>query len=166
MQAIEMGARSWAIRKAKLGEDHPNTLVSIGKLAGYYDGLRDSRRAAEIGERYWKVMKAKLGEDHPHTLVSISNLAGYYDGLGDSRRAAEMEERHRAMTRKRNAKLRMDTASRREQEPSPSSTSNVGAPHSEGKGSASRANQRHFQQGIGAAKPRTSLLARLHKLRI
>ena len=92
-QAIDMGERCWEMRKAKLGEDHPHTLTSISKLAGYYDRLGDSGRAAEMEERCWEITKMKLGEDHPHTLATMSNLAGYYGRLGDSGRAAEMGER-------------------------------------------------------------------------
>jgi hypothetical protein len=36
--------------KTKLGADHPDTLTSLSKLAGYYDGVGDSRRAAETEE--------------------------------------------------------------------------------------------------------------------
>lgn len=79
--------------KANLGADHPDTLASMGSLAGYYDRLGDTRRATEMGEECWQMRKAKLGADHPHTLVSMGNLAGYYDRLGEGRRAAEMEER-------------------------------------------------------------------------
>ena len=91
-QAIGMGERSWKVRKSKLGEDHPDTLVSMGNLAGYYDSLGDSTKAAEMGEQCWKVGKSTLGEDHPDTLASMSNLAGYHNRLGDSRKAAEMGE--------------------------------------------------------------------------
>ncbi|KAF1818247.1 uncharacterized protein K489DRAFT_391284 [Dissoconium aciculare CBS 342.82] len=83
-QAIEMGERCWEAKKRQLGEEHRETLVSMGQLARYYDRLGDSRKAAEMGERCWEARKRQLGEEHPHTLVSMSNLAG---------KAAEMEER-------------------------------------------------------------------------
>ncbi|KAF2719982.1 hypothetical protein K431DRAFT_295506 [Polychaeton citri CBS 116435] len=92
-QGIEMGERCWEARKMLLGDDHPDTLASMNNLAGYFDKLGDSRRAAEMGERCWEACKMQLSEDHPRTLASMNNLAGYFDKLGDSRRAAEMGER-------------------------------------------------------------------------
>jgi hypothetical protein len=92
MEAVGIGERSCRTMKAKLGADHPDTLISMSKLAGYYDGLGDSGRAAKMGEECWRTRKAKLGADHPDTLTSMCNLAGYYDRLGDSGRAAKMGE--------------------------------------------------------------------------
>jgi hypothetical protein len=55
--------------RQKLGEDHPHALTSMCKLAGYYDRLGQSDRAAELGERVLGKTKQKLGEDHPHALI-------------------------------------------------------------------------------------------------
>jgi hypothetical protein len=91
-EAVEIGERSWIVAKTKLGPDHPHALTSMSNLAGYYDGLGDTRRAAKMEEECWRLTKAKLGADHPHALTSMNNLAIYYNRLGDSGRAAEMEE--------------------------------------------------------------------------
>jgi tetratricopeptide (TPR) repeat protein len=92
-QAIEMGERCWEVSKRQLGEEHPDTLVSMSNLALYYYRLGNSRKAAEMEERCWEAKKTQLGEEHPDTLVSMSQLAGYYYQLGDSAKAAEIEER-------------------------------------------------------------------------
>ncbi|TKA72742.1 hypothetical protein B0A55_09954 [Friedmanniomyces simplex] len=50
-----MEERCWQMTKNKLGEDHPDTLVSVGELAGYYNRLGDSRRAVVMEEERWKI---------------------------------------------------------------------------------------------------------------
>lgn len=76
--------------KKKLGEEHPETLISMSNLAGYYDRLGRSGDAARIGEECWEIMKEKLGEEHPNTLTLMGNLASYYDRLGRSEDAARL----------------------------------------------------------------------------
>jgi hypothetical protein len=71
LQAIEMGMRWGEASKRVLGEEHRDTLVSISNLAGYYDRLGDSGRAAEIGEQCWAASQRVLGEEHLDTLVSM-----------------------------------------------------------------------------------------------
>ncbi|KAJ9492707.1 hypothetical protein VN97_g479 [Penicillium thymicola] len=67
-------------RKTKLGEDHPDTLTSISNLALTFWNQGRLEEAELLGVQVMETRKAKLGEDHPDTLTSISNLAlTFYD---------------------------------------------------------------------------------------
>ena len=82
----------------KLGRDDLDILASMSNLAGYYNKLGHSKRAAEIEQDCWQLKKEKLGRDHLETLTSMSNLAGYYDKPEDSQQAAEMAKECWRMT--------------------------------------------------------------------
>jgi tetratricopeptide (TPR) repeat protein len=60
--------------KAKLGPDHPNTLVTMGNLAESYRGSSQPARAVPLLEETLEKMKAKLGAEHPQTLWTMANL--------------------------------------------------------------------------------------------
>jgi tetratricopeptide (TPR) repeat protein len=62
-------------RKARLGEDHPETLTSFNSLAILYENQGDYKKALFFHETCLKKRKAVLGEDHQDTLVSLNNLA-------------------------------------------------------------------------------------------
>jgi hypothetical protein len=115
----------------------------MSKLAGYYDRLGDSGRAAKMGEECWRTRKAKLGADHPHTLTSMSKLAGYYDRLGDSGRAAKMGEE----------------CLRTRDQPSVNRANSPALPRSD-------TNRDCKKDGKRAAKTRLSLLDRISRWRI
>jgi tetratricopeptide (TPR) repeat protein len=66
------------LRRAKLGSDHPDTLISINNLAMGYGAAGKLDRALPLWEETLKLRKAKLGPDHPYTLTSMNNLAGGY----------------------------------------------------------------------------------------
>ena len=67
--------RTFAARSAKLGPDHPDTLISQSSLANAYrdDGQFD--RAIPLFERTLAIQTAKLGPEHPDTLTSQNSLA-------------------------------------------------------------------------------------------
>ena len=46
-----------------LGEEQPDTLISMNNLAGYYNRLGDSKKAAEMGEQCWDTRNRVLGEE-------------------------------------------------------------------------------------------------------
>jgi len=64
-----------------LGEDHPDTLESMGDLASIYWHLGRLKDAEALGVVVMEKRKEQLGEDHPDTLTSMGNLAGIYWGL-------------------------------------------------------------------------------------
>ncbi len=77
-QAIILFAKARATRTAKLGADHPLTLMSLGNLAAGYAAAGKLDLALPLLEETLKLMKAKLGADHPDTLTSMNSLAEGY----------------------------------------------------------------------------------------
>ena len=69
-------------RKAKLGDDHPDTLTSMEGLSSAYFVARKLDLALPLLEETLKRRKVKLGEDHPDTLTNINNLATVYRAAG------------------------------------------------------------------------------------
>jgi hypothetical protein len=66
------------VRKAKLGSDHPDTLISMGNLASTYRNQGRWDEAEKLIVDVMHARKAKLGSDHPDTLTSMANLAFTY----------------------------------------------------------------------------------------
>ena len=61
--------------RAKLGPDHPDTLMSMSNLAVSYAAPASTLSAIKLREETLALQKAKLGPDHPNTLSSMNNLA-------------------------------------------------------------------------------------------
>jgi len=96
-----------ALRKAKLGPDHPDTLQSMHNLA---IGLRDQGRyadAIELNEATLALRKARLGPDRPDTLWTMANLAVCYAMVGRYADALRLHEETLAL---RKTKLGLDHA--------------------------------------------------------
>ena len=71
-EALKLGEETLALRKAKLGPDHPDTLLSMYNLANFYEALGRHADALKLYEETLALRKAKLGPDHPDTLVSMA----------------------------------------------------------------------------------------------
>jgi eukaryotic-like serine/threonine-protein kinase len=80
--AVEVLQKALNTRKAKLGPDHPNTLISMNNMAVGYRDAGKLDLALPLLEETFKLHKAKLGPDHPDTLVCMNNLAGGYRDAG------------------------------------------------------------------------------------
>ena len=65
-----------AIRKAVLGERHPDTASSLNNLAALLRAQGDYAAARPLFEQALAICKAVLGERHPDTATSLNNLAG------------------------------------------------------------------------------------------
>jgi tetratricopeptide (TPR) repeat protein len=74
-------------KQARLGEDHPNTLISLHNLAATLADNDQAGRAIPLHEQALKGLRAKLGEDHPHTLVFQRSSARTYEKAGRHRDA-------------------------------------------------------------------------------
>ena len=74
-EALKLREETLALRKAKLGPDHPDTLSSMNNLANSYAALGRQAEALKLREETLALRKAKLGPDHPDTLTSMNNLA-------------------------------------------------------------------------------------------
>ena len=73
-RGVELREETLALRKAKLGPDHPDTLASMNNLATATPTWAGPR-GPEAPEETLGLRKAKLGPDHPDTLTSMNNLA-------------------------------------------------------------------------------------------
>ena len=77
-------------RKAKLDEDHPDTLNSMRNLAATYINQGRWEEAEQLGVQVMETCKIKLGEDHPDTLNSIGNLAATFWNQGRWEQAEQL----------------------------------------------------------------------------
>ena len=64
-----------AVQRRILGEDHPDTLISMNNLALTLRSQGDLGAARELHEQVLAGRRRVLGEDHPATLASMANLA-------------------------------------------------------------------------------------------
>ena len=77
-KAASMEKRTWDRAKALLGEEHPDTLISINNLAMTYCKQGRWKEAEELEVAMIETKKRVLSEEHPNTLNNISNLASTY----------------------------------------------------------------------------------------
>jgi tetratricopeptide (TPR) repeat protein len=104
-EALELREETLALRKAKLGPDHRDTMQSMHNLAISYADMGRHTEAMELNEETLALREAKLGPDHPDTLWSMHNLAGSYAALGRHAEAMKFNEETLAL---RKAKLGLD----------------------------------------------------------
>jgi hypothetical protein len=73
--ALKIRQENLALRKAKLGPDHPDTLYSMNNLAESYAAVGRDADALKLREETYPLRRAKLGADHPDTLLTMAELA-------------------------------------------------------------------------------------------
>ena len=79
--AIELFEQTLSAQTAKLGVDHPYTLLTQNNLGPAYQAIGQVERAVALLEWTLAARVAKLGADHPRTLSRQNNLAlAYQDG--------------------------------------------------------------------------------------
>jgi tetratricopeptide (TPR) repeat protein len=76
-----------------LGEEHPDTLTSLGNLAGVLEALGDLEGARGLYEQVLQGSLRVLGEEHLGTLRAMNNLASTLAAQGDLVGARAMFER-------------------------------------------------------------------------
>jgi tetratricopeptide (TPR) repeat protein len=91
-EALQLTEQVVQLQKAKLGEDHPDTIQSMHSLAIYYSKAGRRQEALQLTEQVVQFRKAKLGEDHPDTLRSMHNLAIGYSEAGRRPEALQLTE--------------------------------------------------------------------------
>jgi alkylhydroperoxidase family enzyme len=82
VEALELTEKVVTARKRTLGEEHPETLRSMHKLAIRYSEVGRRQEAMELTEKVVTARKRTLGEEHPKTLRSMHNLAICYSEVG------------------------------------------------------------------------------------
>jgi len=86
-QAQTLLTRSIEIRKAVLGNDHPDTLASRYALGRLYRIQEHNGEAEALLRKVVEAQRRVLGNDDPGTLRSISELANALNSLGRPREA-------------------------------------------------------------------------------
>ncbi|KAB5515378.1 hypothetical protein GE09DRAFT_1231411 [Coniochaeta sp. 2T2.1] len=74
-----------------LGEEHPDTLTSMGNLALTYSNQGRWKESEELDAQVMEVSKRVLGEEHPSTLTSMANLASTYWNQGRWKEAESLQ---------------------------------------------------------------------------
>ncbi len=90
-EAEELELQVMETMKRVLGEEHPDTLISMGNLAATYRNQGRWKEAEELEMQVMKMRKRILGEEHPHTLISIGNLASIYQNQGQWKKAEKLQ---------------------------------------------------------------------------
>ena len=104
-KALALFEKARATFTAKLGSDHPETLLSMSNLANSYADAGQNERALKLHEETLALQKVKLGPDHPLTLLGMENLAYSYTNTGQYERALKLHEETLALQK---AKLGSD----------------------------------------------------------
>jgi tetratricopeptide (TPR) repeat protein len=91
-EALKLREEVLALRRAKLGPDHPDTIRSMADLANSYARAGRRDEALKLGEEALARRKAKLGPDHPDTLRTMAALANSYDEAGLRDEALRLRE--------------------------------------------------------------------------
>jgi hypothetical protein len=87
-EALPLFAETFRLMKAKLGPDHPYTLIAMNTLAVTYRDLDRPGEAIPLYEEVVRLKTAKLGPDDRDTLNSVNNLL---EADLEARRWAEAE---------------------------------------------------------------------------
>ena len=88
-RAEQLEVQVMDMRKELLGEEHPDTITSIGNLANIYSDQGKWNEAEQLKVHVMGMSKKLLGEEHPDTLIYMENLAITY---GDQGRWNEAEQ--------------------------------------------------------------------------
>ena len=97
--AEQQWGRARDLFTAKLGPDHPETLVSMSNVANRLAALGRLPEALALREAALERRKAKLGPDHPETLKSMNDLAVSY--VADGRHSEALTLREETLMRQK-----------------------------------------------------------------
>jgi tetratricopeptide (TPR) repeat protein len=90
--ALPLYERAHALRRDRLGDDHPDTLQTANNLANDLRRLGEYQQARALHEDTLTRRRRVLGDDHPDTLNSANNLANDLRRLGEYRQARALHE--------------------------------------------------------------------------
>ncbi len=90
-EAVNLSEIAMKVRKKMLGQEHEETLSSIGMVGLAYSLGGGWKEAEELQVQVMETTKRVLGEEHPDTLSSIANLASTYRNQGRWKEAEELE---------------------------------------------------------------------------
>jgi tetratricopeptide (TPR) repeat protein len=72
------------------GQEHPDTLLTMGNLARTYAYLGEMQEAKKLEVQVLELRKRILGGEHPGTLLTMGNLAATYADLGEMQEAKKL----------------------------------------------------------------------------
>jgi tetratricopeptide (TPR) repeat protein len=90
-EAEELFVQVMETRKRVLGQEHPDTLMSMANLAVTYGNQGRWKEAEELFVQVMETRKRVLGQEHSNTLISMANLAATYGNQGRWKEAEELE---------------------------------------------------------------------------
>jgi tetratricopeptide (TPR) repeat protein len=99
-QALPLHEQAVAGRRRVLGDDHPDTLISMSNLALARRALGDLHGACDLFEQVLTTRRRVLGDDYPDTLRSMNSLAVTRLNLGDPHGAHDLFEQTLAVRRR------------------------------------------------------------------
>ncbi|GAA0927408.1 FxSxx-COOH system tetratricopeptide repeat protein [Virgisporangium aurantiacum] len=88
---LALSQRSHAICRARLGADHPDTLVSANRLAFNFREVGEYEQARRLDEDALTLFRRVLGDDHADTLTAAGYLAADLRLLGEYRQACQLD---------------------------------------------------------------------------
>jgi tetratricopeptide (TPR) repeat protein len=68
--------RALALRERVLGDEHPDTAMSLNNLALLFEAQGCYERILPLYERAFRIYQDRLGPQHPNTLIVERNLTG------------------------------------------------------------------------------------------
>ena len=89
-EAVDLSKIAMKMRKKRLGQEHKETLASMGMLSLAYGLEGQWKEAEELQVRVMKTMKRVLGKEHLDTLTSMNNLAVMLSRQGKYKETEEM----------------------------------------------------------------------------
>lgn len=89
-RAVVSLVRAAELAKEVAGEEHPDTLFIMYKLASVYRSQGRFKEAGELGLQVLESRKRVLGDEHPATLRSMTYLVLVYRSQGRSKEAEEL----------------------------------------------------------------------------
>ncbi|MDB5350305.1 MAG: pkn [Planctomycetota bacterium] len=98
-KAIALATKARATMTARLGPEHPDTLISMNNLADGYLIARKLDRALPLYQETLNLRTAKLGPNHSETLVTMAGLADAYRVAGKLDLAVPLLEKSMVLTR-------------------------------------------------------------------
>jgi serine/threonine protein kinase/tetratricopeptide (TPR) repeat protein len=94
-EAKALFTKALAVRRSRLGEDHPDTLATWSRLAIALREAGEVKEAIAVGERVKDAQVQARGIDHPDTVSTVRNLALAYWAFGKNREAIGLLEQAR-----------------------------------------------------------------------
>ena len=91
-EAAKIGERIVRIKKAVLGEQHPDYAISLNNLAAMIERTGDLNRAEPLYVQALEIQKSVLGEHHPGYAVSLNNLAALLEKMGEYTRVEPLHQ--------------------------------------------------------------------------